>query len=80
MFSKFEETMYVSVKELAYMTDRTFCIKQIIYMEHVVGKVLAFSMAVVTINSFSDMYAVLLELPEKIRYLAKVRETIRFIL
>uniref|UniRef100_A0A4W2HKM9 Uncharacterized protein n=1 Tax=Bos indicus x Bos taurus TaxID=30522 RepID=A0A4W2HKM9_BOBOX len=54
--SKFEEIYLPEVAEFVYITDDTYTKKQVLRMEHLVLKVLAFDLAAPTINQFLTQY------------------------
>ncbi|XP_007495599.1 cyclin-A2 [Monodelphis domestica] len=54
--SKFEEIYPPEVAEFVYITDDTYNKKQVLRMEHLVLKVLAFDLAAPTINQFLTQY------------------------
>ncbi|EPY84136.1 cyclin-A2 isoform 1 [Camelus ferus] len=54
--SKFEEIYPPEVAEFVYITDDTYTKKQVLRMEHLVLKVLAFDLAAPTINQFLTQY------------------------
>nr|XP_045010638.1 cyclin-A2-like [Jaculus jaculus] len=54
--SKFEEIYPPEVAEFVYITDDTYTKKQVLRMEHLVLKVLAFNLAAPTVNQFLTQY------------------------
>ncbi|XP_043529963.1 cyclin-A2-like [Chiloscyllium plagiosum] len=54
--SKFEEIYPPEVAEFVYITDDTYTKKQVLRMEHLILKVLAFDLAAPTINQFLNQY------------------------
>ncbi|XP_042548914.1 cyclin-A2 [Dipodomys spectabilis] len=54
--SKFEEIYPPEVGEFVYITDDTYSKKQVLRMEHLVLKVLAFDLAAPTVNQFLTQY------------------------
>ncbi|XP_031232491.1 cyclin-A2 [Mastomys coucha] len=54
--SKFEEIYPPEVAEFVYITDDTYSKKQVLRMEHLVLKVLAFDLAAPTVNQFLTQY------------------------
>lgn len=54
--SKFEEIYPPEVAEFVYITDDTYTKKQVLRMEHLVLKVLAFDLAAPTVNQFLTQY------------------------
>lgn len=53
---KFEEIYPPEVAEFVYITDDTYTKKQVLRMEHLVLKVLAFDLAAPTVNQFLTQY------------------------
>ena len=56
-----------------YITDDTYTKKQVLRMEHLILKVLAFDLSVPTILSFITSFSASTELPETTMFLAMVR-------
>ncbi|XP_057358567.1 cyclin-A2 isoform X2 [Manis pentadactyla] len=54
--TKFEEIYPPEVAEFVYITDDTYTKKQVLRMEHLVLKVLAFDLAAPTVNQFLTQY------------------------
>lgn len=55
-YRKFEEIYPPEVAEFVYITDDTYSKKQVLRMEHLVLKVLAFDLAAPTVNQFLTQY------------------------
>ncbi|KAJ9593973.1 hypothetical protein L9F63_014614 [Diploptera punctata] len=68
--SKYEEIYPPDVKEFVYITDDTYSKKQVLRMEHLILKVLAFDLSVPTPLSFITVYSVSCSLSNTIMYLA----------
>uniref|UniRef100_A0A8C8SVM8 Cyclin-A2 n=1 Tax=Pelusios castaneus TaxID=367368 RepID=A0A8C8SVM8_9SAUR len=68
--SKFEEIYPPEVAEFVYITDDTYSKKQVLRMEHLVLKVLAFDLAAPTINQFLNQYFLHQQTNPKVEYLA----------
>ena len=56
-----------------YITDDTYTKKQVLRMEHLILKVLAFDLSVPTTLSFITSFCASAELPETTMFLAMVR-------
>lgn len=56
IFRKYEEIYPPEVEEFVYITDDTYTKKQLLRMEHLLLKVLAFDLTVPTINQFLLQY------------------------
>ena len=56
-----------------YITDDTYTKKQVLRMEHLILKVLAFDLSVPTTLSFITSFAASTDLPETTMFLAMVR-------
>ena len=56
-----------------YITDDTYTKKQVLRMEHLILKVLAFDLSVPTILSFITSFSASTDLPETTMFLAMVR-------
>lgn len=70
---KYEEIYPPEVKEFVYITDDTYTKKQLLKMEHLLLKVLAFDLTVPTINQFLFQYLQLHGVSIKTENFARVR-------
>lgn len=70
--SKYEEIYPPEVGEFVYITDDTYTKKQVLRMEHLILKVLAFELAVPTSNYFLQRYIQLSRSSETCLHLASV--------
>lgn len=68
--SKYEEMYPPDVAEFVYITDDTYTKKQVLRMEQLILKVLSFDLSAPTTLSFISLYAVLHQIPEKVKMLA----------
>ncbi|XP_069680292.1 G2/mitotic-specific cyclin-A isoform X2 [Periplaneta americana] len=68
--AKYEEIYPPDVGEFVYITDDTYTKKQVLRMEHLILKVLAFDLSVPTILSFITNFAVSTDLPDTTMFLA----------
>lgn len=68
--AKYEEIYPPSVKEFVYITDDTYTEKQVLRMEHLILKVLAFDLSVPTALSFITTFSVSGSLTNTTMYLA----------
>lgn len=69
--SKFEEIYPPEVSEFVYITDDTYTKKQVLRMEHLVLKVLAFDLAAPTPYYFLLRFASISRAPDTVRHLAQ---------
>lgn len=69
--SKFEEIYPPDVGEFVYITDDTYTKKQVLRMEHLILKVLAFDMSAPTILRFAIKYCLVSNSKETVRHLAQ---------
>ncbi|KAF4524680.1 hypothetical protein B566_EDAN009524 [Ephemera danica] len=69
--SKFEEIYPPDVGEFVYITDDTYTKKQVLRMEHLILKVLAFDMSAPTILRFAIKYCLVSNSSEPVRHLAQ---------
>ncbi|XP_014213848.1 cyclin-A1 [Copidosoma floridanum] len=68
--AKYEEIYPPEVVEFVYITDDTYTKKQVLRMEHLILRVLAFDLTVPTPLAFLMDYCISNNLPEKVQYLA----------
>jgi len=68
--SKYEEIYPPEVAEFVYITDDTYTKKQVLRMEHLILKVLAFELAVPTSHSFLSRFVQLSKSSESVLHLA----------
>jgi len=68
--AKYEEIYPPDVSEFAYITDDTYTKQQVLRMEHLILKVLAFDVAVPTTNWFCEAYVKACDGDEKLKSLA----------
>ena len=73
MDRKYEEVYPPDVKEFVYITDDTYTKRQVLRMEHLILKVLAFDLSVPTALSFITTFTVSGHLSNTIMFLAMVR-------
>jgi cyclin-A len=59
-----------------YITDDTYTKQQVLRMEKLLLKVLSFDLCAPSTLSFINLYAAMMNIPEKVQHLAKVREEI----
>lgn len=71
-FRKYEEIYPPDVREFVYITDDTYTKKQVLRMEHLILKVLAFDLSVPTTLSFITSFSVSNDLSEMTMFLAMV--------
>ncbi|PSN53589.1 G2/mitotic-specific cyclin-A [Blattella germanica] len=72
--AKYEEIYPPDVGEFVYITDDTYTKKQVLRMEHLLLKVLAFDLSVPTPLSFITSFRVVTNLPETTMFLAMVAQ------
>ena len=72
LFSKYEEIYPPQVSDFVFITDDTYTHKQVLRMEYLILKVLAFDISGPTVITFMKHFSVLCDVPEKIIYLATV--------
>ncbi|XP_074849479.1 cyclin-A2 [Carettochelys insculpta] len=68
--SKFEEIYPPEVAEFVYITDDTYTKKQVLRMEHLILKVLAFDLAAPTIHQFLTQYFLHQQTNAKVEFLS----------
>lgn len=73
-FRKYEEIFPPELNEFVYITDGTYTNKQLVRMEHVFLKVLAFKMAAPTTNQFLRLFMSLHSVCANTENLALVRK------
>lgn len=71
--AKYEEIYPPDVAEFVYITDDTYTKKQVLRMEQLILKVLSFDLSVPTSLVFINVYAIMNDIPDKVKYLAMVR-------
>lgn len=69
--SKYEEVYPPDLSEFVYITDDTYSKKQVLKMEHVILKALAFDLSAPTIYYFLQRILCLCNIPDNIKNLAK---------
>ncbi|KFM56649.1 Cyclin-A2, partial [Stegodyphus mimosarum] len=69
--AKYEEIYPPELKDFAYITDDTYTKKQILRMEHLILKVLAFDIAPPTAYSFLQIFCCMASAPELVSNLAQ---------
>lgn len=69
---KYEEIYPPEVAEFVYITDDTYTKKQVLRMEHLILKVLAFELAVPTSHNFLSRFVQLSRSSESVLHLATV--------
>lgn len=67
--SKYEEIYPPNVGDFVFLTDDSYTKRQVLSMEQVILKVLSFDLCTPTAYVFVNSYAVLSDLPEKLKYL-----------
>lgn len=70
--AKYEEIYPPDVAEFVYITDDTYVKKQVLQMEKLILKVLSFDLSIPTVVVFVNLFAVILNFPEKLKYLTLV--------
>lgn len=68
--SKYEEIYPPDVSEFVFITDDTYSQKQVLRMEYLILKVLAFDISGPTVITFIQHFAVLCDVPDKLLFLA----------
>lgn len=71
-FRKYEEIYPPDVSEFVFITDDTYSQKQVLRMEYLILKVLAFDISGPTVITFIQHFAVLCDVPDKLLFLAMV--------
>ncbi|XP_020802019.1 G2/mitotic-specific cyclin-A isoform X2 [Drosophila serrata] len=67
--SKYEEIYPPEVGEFVFLTDDSYTKKQVLRMEQVILKILSFDLCTPTAYVFINTYAVLCDMPDKLKYL-----------
>ena len=75
MLRKYEEIYPPEVGEFVYITDDTYTKKQVLRMEHLILKVLAFELAVPTSHYFLQRFAQLSRCSEATLHLSTVNSS-----
>lgn len=70
--AKYEEIYPPDVAEFVYITDDTYAKNQVLRMEQLILKVLSFDLSIPTVVMFVNLFAVMLNIPEKLKYLTQV--------
>jgi cyclin A len=68
--AKYEEIYPPDVGEFVYITDDTYSKIQVLRMEQLILKVLSFDLSVPTSLVFTNSYAVMNDVPDKVKYMA----------
>ncbi|XP_052860092.1 G2/mitotic-specific cyclin-A [Anopheles cruzii] len=67
--AKYEEIMPPDVSDFVYITDDTYTKNQVLRMEQLILKVLSFDLTVPTSLEFTNIYCVMNDVPDKVKYL-----------
>ncbi|XP_037898470.1 G2/mitotic-specific cyclin-A-like, partial [Glossina fuscipes] len=67
--SKYEEIYPPDVSEFVFITDDTYNKAQVLRMEQIILKILAFDLCTPTAYVFTSTYSVLIDIPDKVKYL-----------
>ncbi|XP_061386921.1 G2/mitotic-specific cyclin-A [Musca vetustissima] len=67
--SKYEEIYPPDVSEFVFITDDTYSKAQVLRMEQIILKILAFDLCTPTAYVFINTYAVLTDIPDKVKFL-----------
>ncbi|XP_050097255.1 G2/mitotic-specific cyclin-A [Anopheles aquasalis] len=67
--AKYEEIFPPDVSEFVYITDDTYTKNQVLRMEQLILKVLSFDLTVPTALVFTNLYCVMNDVPDKVKYL-----------
>lgn len=70
--SKYEEIYPPDVGEFVFLTDDSYTKAQVLRMENVFLKILSFNLCTPTPYVFINTYAVLCDMPEKLKYMTLV--------
>lgn len=70
--AKYEEIYPPDVAEFVYITDDTYTKKQVLRMEQLILKVLSFDLSVPTSLVFINVYAIMNDISDKVKWLAMV--------
>lgn len=68
--SKYEEIFPPEVSEFVFITDDTYTRAQVLRMEQIILKILSFDLCIPTSYVFLNTYAVLYDMPDKVKFLA----------
>lgn len=71
-FRKYEEIYPPEVGEFVFLTDDSYTKAQVLRMEQVILKILSFDLCTPTAYVFINTYAVLCDMPEKLKYMTLV--------
>lgn len=71
-FRKYEEIYPPQVSDFVFITDDTYTSKQVLRMEYLILKVLAFDVSGPTVITFIKHFSVRCDVPEKVIHLATV--------
>lgn len=69
---KYEEIYPPDVAEFVFITDDTYNKAQVLRMEQIILKILAFDLCTPTAYVFINTYAVLMDIPDKVKFLTLV--------
>ncbi|TMW40934.1 hypothetical protein DOY81_013986, partial [Sarcophaga bullata] len=69
LFRKYEEIYPPDVAEFVFITDDTYNKAQVLRMEQIILKILAFDLCTPTAYVFINTYSVLIDIPDKVKFL-----------
>lgn len=70
---KYEEIYPPEIGEFVYITDDTYTKQQVLRMEKLLLKVLSFDLCAPSALSFLNVFTSMMNIPEKVKFLAQVR-------
>lgn len=73
---KYEEIYPPEIGEFVYITDDTYSKPQVLRMEKLLLKVLSFDLNSPTSYAFISLYATIMNMPDKVKYMAQVKFTL----
>lgn len=72
LYRKYEEIYPPEIGEFVYITDDTYTKQQVLRMEKLLLKVLSFDLCAPSSLSFINIYACMMNIPEKVKFMAQV--------
>lgn len=69
---KYEEIYPPEIGEFVYITDDTYTKQQVLRMEKLILKVLSFDLCAPSALSFITLFSSMINIPEKVQFLAQV--------
>lgn len=79
-YRKYEEIYPPEIGEFVYITDDTYTKQQVLRMEKLLLKVLSFDLNSPTSYSFINLYAAMMNMPNKVKFMAQVDRVKSFLI